>query len=436
MTWAPPSNVGDTDPLISDAKEILDNYKYGQALKPEKAAGGYTDTYTAEFGDALRGYGPAVNEQIRKGQRQTPYISAAALTGVFDWTVKSQMGFLDTPVTPPVVAHRPIYIFSAPGSGAKNDVGPGNDLGVWAQDVLKINHRRLVYPIGGYLGALGGDPGLSYIEVIAALDADLERQIEQALRDEGLDPDNPDTWADTDIEFWFTAYSQSADGIKKAVARLFGDGGRFEKLRSRINGLILYGDPSRRRGPVKRGAGVEGYNPKGWGIARYEGPAWLEALTYSITTNGDMYACAEDDTLLAGFYRWFIAAETSLSFVAFSAGIVIPAIASYLGIVGPLIGGVFGNAGAQIVSMATGVGIPFLTKVLSTGAVEDPYVTQLRNDLSAQGLLTLGGITRVIKTLAALPGVDTHNRYWEPRPEFGGRTGIQVGCDIMAAFRR
>jgi hypothetical protein len=430
MTWAPPSKPGDSDPLIGAAKHKLRNYKYG---RDNLATDDTTNQYTNRFGAALRAYAVAVNEQIRKGIRKGPYVN---VNGVFDWTVKTQLGFLaPAPApTPKPPAHRPIYYFSAPGSGATNTVGPANDVGVWAQDVLNINHIRLTFRMGGYLGLLGGDPGLSYIEVIADEAADLERQIENALRAEGMDADNPDTWLNTTIEFWFGAYSQSADGMKKAIARQFGDGGRFEKLRSRINGLILFGDPSRQPGPVKGQSA--GYSPPGWGIARYLAPKWLEAISYSITTNGDMYACTADDTLLPGFYRWFIEAETSLSFVEFSAGIVIPAIASYLGIVGPLLGGLFGGAGAAIISGATGVGLPFLTQMLNSGAVEDPYITKLRNDLSAKGLLTIGGITKLFKTLAALPGIDTHGRYWEPRPEFGGRTGIQVGCEIMAGFRR
>lgn len=437
MTWSPPSKVGDTDATIPAAKDVLDNYAYGQPLKAEKAsAGKYSTTYTAEFGAALKAYGKAVNAQISKGQRKSPYISAAGLAGVYDWTVKSQLGLLGNgiPAAPPVAAHRPIYIFSAPGSGATNTVGPSNDAGVWIQDVLHINHVRLTFPVGGYLGLLGGDPGLSYIEVITAEGADLERQLEQAIRNEGMDPDNPATWVDTSIEFWFSGYSQSADGMKKAVARLFGDGGRFAALRSRINGLILFGDPSRQRGPVK--GQNPGYSPRGWGIARYDAPAWLEQLTYSITTDGDMYACAEDDTLLPGFYRWFVKAESELSFVQFSAGIVIPAIASYLGIAGPLIDGIFGAAGTAVLSAATGVGLPFLTQIIGTGAIDDPYVTQLRADLSAQGMLTIGGIAKLIKTLAALPGIQTHGEYYLPKPEFGGRTGVQVACDIVASFRR
>lgn len=431
-TWRPPQNVGDVDPTISDAKAYL-RARYGHAKDLDDS-----DIYTARFGEVIRVFAPLRNKEIRDRHpvyHNDPFVRT---DGVYDWTVKTAVGVLkrSTPAPPPVFMHRPIYLFSAPGSGANNLVGPGNDVGVWAENVLKINHRRLNFPIGGYLGLMGGDPRLSYNEVIAAEAADLELQIEQSLRAEGLDPNNPATWTGTTWEAWFAAYSQSADGMKRAVAKLFGDGGRFEKLRSRINGLLLFGDPSRRRGPVNRGAGVEGYNPRGWGIARYEGPAWLEAVTYSITTDGDMYACAGDDTLLAGFYRWFVLAETELSFVAFSAGIVIPAITSYLGIIGPLFGGMFGDAGAQIVSAQTGVTPSFLSKVLGSGALDDPYVVQLRNDLSAKGMLSIGGITKLFKTLAALPGVQTHGEYWTPKPEFGGRTGIQVACDIMAGFRR
>lgn len=441
MTWSPPSKVGDTDPLIPAAKDVLDNYQYGQPLKAEKPAGrSYDARYTQAFGDALRGYGPAVNDQIRKGKRTGPYISAAGLSGVFDWTMKTQMGLLTaTPVPPPAPAYRPIYFFSAPGSGANNLVGPSSDVGNMVSDgwgnpaqALHLNHWRLNYPVGGYLGLMGGDPGLSYIDVIDAEGADLEVQFQLAIDDvkaHGLDPLQH-------LEGWFSSYSQGADGMKKAVVRLFGDSGRFAQYRSRINGLILFGDPSRAPGPVKRGAGVQGYNPKGYGIARYDSPQWVDDLTWSITTDGDMYACTEDDTLLAGFYRWFIAAETSLSFVEMSAGIVIPAIASYLGIAGPLIGGIFGPVAAGIIGAAVGVGVPFLTQMFGSGALDDPYVVQLRNDLSAQGLLTIGGITKLFKTLAALPGIDTHGRYWDPRAEFGGRTGVQVGYDIVASFTR
>jgi hypothetical protein len=426
MTWSPPSKVGDTDPTISDAKgKLRANYGYAHNLDD-------TDIYTAEFAKVLQEYASRINDQIRKGVRPGPYVTT---TGVYDWTVKTQLGLIHgAPQPPPPPAHRPIYLFSAPGSGATNTVGPANDVGSWAEVVLHINHRRLNFPMGGYMGLMGGDPTLSYDDVIDAEGADLEVQIAQAIRDEGMDPDDESTWLDTLIEFWFAAYSQSSDGMKKAVNRLFGKGGRFEKLRARINGLLLFGDPSRQRGPVK-GQGP-GYNPPGYGIARWLAPAWLEKLTYSITTNGDMYACTQDDTMLPEFYAWFVKAKWSFGFIEFSAGLIIPALASYLGIAGPLLGGIFGAAGAGIIGAVPGVGLPFMTQILGGGAVDDPEISKLRDELSAQGLLSVGGITKLFKTLAALPGIQTHGEYWIPKPEFGGRTGIQVACDIMASFRR
>lgn len=432
MTWAPPSKVGDQDPLISRAKEVLDNYKYGADLLAEKVDGKYDTRYSAAFGKALLAYGPAVNEQIRRGKIDGPYISVAALRGAFDWTVKDQMGFVGTPAAPPPPAWRPIFALSAPGSGANNLVGPGNDVAERARDILHINHRRLNFPIGGYLGLMGGDPGLSYNEVIGLEGADLDLQVGQAI--EETRQHVGDNWASV-IEIWALAYSQSADGMKKAIVRLFGEGGKYAHLRSRINGLILYGDPSRCPGPVK--GQRAGYNPKGWGIARYDSPQWVDDLTYSITTDGDMYACAEDDTLLAGFYAWFVKAELDLNFIEFSAALVIPLIGEYLGIAGPLLGGIFGAAGMGIISTMSGVALPFLQNVMPGGSeLNDPQIVQLRKDLSASGLLSIGGITKLFKTLAALPGIQAHGAYWEPRAEFGGRTGIDVGYDIIAGYRR
>lgn len=428
MAWAPASKPGDIDPLISDARKVLGRYSYGKIAATEAPAN--PDLYTEAFGSALLAYATAVNNDVRTGKRKSPYVTT---TGAFDWTVKSQMGFL-TPAAPPPPAWRPIYFFSAPGSGANNLVGPSSDVGNFVSDgwyrperALHLNHWRLNFPIGGYLGLMGGDPGLSYNEVIAAEGADLEVQVQIAIdevRSRGLDPL-------TAIEFWFSGYSQSADGMKRAVVRLFGDGGKYAAYRPRINGLILFGDPSRAPGPVKRGAGIEGYNPPGWGIARYDSPQWVDDLTWSITTNGDMYACAQDDTLLPGFYNWFTKAELDMNFIVFSAGIIIPAMVENLGVFGGL-GGAFGGLAKTLIGAQTGVSGSFLDQI--DGAVDDPVLDQFRQQLGS--LLSIGGIVRLFKTLAALPGVQTHGEYFMPKPEFGGRTGVDVGYDIVAGYRR
>lgn len=346
------------------------------------------------------------------------------ITGIFDETTARFTGYK---AAAPTVEHRPIWMYSAPGSGADWWMGPPFDAAEWCKTAFNLNHQPVGFPKGGYLGLLGGDPGLSYDEVIAGEATELERLIATC-------PDlSSPAW-----ESWYFAYSQSADGMKCAIRDLYGDAnetshgrvGRFRDRRDRINGLILFGDPTRPPGPTK-----VGNNPKGWGISRKRFPKWLDDLTWSITTHYDMYACTTDDTLLPLFYEWFVKAETELSFVGYCAGIIIPAIASYMGIAAPVLNAL-GLAPLAAIAAAGGLGLGFLGQLVGSyggGASPNP---ELIAALSARGLLTPQGIVRVFNTLAALPGIQTHAEYYLPKQEFGGRTGIQVACDIVKNFRR
>lgn len=221
-----------------------------------------------------------------------------------------------------------------------------------------------------------------------------------------------------------SGYSQSADGFKRAILDLFGDGGEFVVHRDRLRRVICFGDPTRQPGPTKIGN-----DPPGWGIARLDTPQWLDDITYSITTHFDLYACTTDDTIVALFYPWFVKAETSLTFVGYSAQIVIPAIASYFGIAGPLLGGVLGAGGAALLAAVTGIGLPLMTQLITTFVDAPPPDPRLVEALTAQGVL--GDIPRLIKTLVVLGGIQTHGEYHLPKPEFGGRTGIEVGIQLV-----
>jgi hypothetical protein len=114
--------------------------------------------------------------------------------------------------------------------------------------ILNLNHVWLDYPIGGYLGLMGGDPKYSYDDIIEfeaqalerALDANPDVQRAMATRRA-----NPK--ALVDVELWFFGYSQSADGMKRAVARLFGPGGKYELIRDRINRIIVVRRPHHTR---------------------------------------------------------------------------------------------------------------------------------------------------------------------------------------------
>lgn len=372
----------------------------------QKWAKAYAASYADLMGPVDGYYGLSDAAFTREMQRRL----GLPQTGDFDEQTAARVRYAGTTSAP----RRKIWIYSAAGTGGQWFQGPQFEVGEWCKAVLKLNHQPVDYPAGGFLGLAGGNaaPTVSYNESIAGLAVELERLIAEC----------PDL-ASPDVEFWFTGYSQSADGLKRAVAKLFGDGGRFAHLRPRINGLLMFGDPTKAPGPTK-----VGNNPKGWGIARWDAPQWIDDLTWSITTHFDMFPCATDDTLLPLFYEWFVKAETELPFVAYSAGIVIPALASYLGIAGMFLGpALAGMVGMSLNMMGT------LITSFGGGGSPNPELVQA---LSAQGLLTPQGIVKVFATLAALPGMQVHGEYHLPKPEFGGRTGIQVACDAVAAFRR
>lgn len=193
-----------------------------------------------------------------------------------------------------VVPYRPIWIYSAPGSGAPWSVGPPFDTGEWAKQVLHLNHQPVGYPIGGYMGLMGGDPSLSYLDIAAAYAAEQDRLL-------SINPDvqramaarSTDWKAPVDVEIWGTGYSQGADIMKRYFAQAFGDGGKYERLRDRLNGFLLFGDPARQPGRTK-----VGNSPVGWGIARDIYPAWLNDITWSITVETpapDFYAADDDE---------------------------------------------------------------------------------------------------------------------------------------------
>jgi hypothetical protein len=94
--WHAASTVGDTDPLISDAKRVLRIYSYGKA--EGLGTTDVDDTYTAGFGRALVTYKAAVRTLVQKGLRKAP---ATDLDTEFDWATKKQMGLLAPP--PPIV---------------------------------------------------------------------------------------------------------------------------------------------------------------------------------------------------------------------------------------------------------------------------------------------------------------------------------------------
>ncbi|OBS02507.1 hypothetical protein A9W98_14545 [Mycobacterium gordonae] len=394
-----PLELGDRNETVRRWRQVMDAmfHGYGRTLGP-------LDPNTDEYGP--RAVSWQKEYQFRTGQAP----SREAANGIV-----SDQDLIDLKIVRP---HRPIWCYSAPGSGVPWWVGPPFDLGEWCKAVLNLNHQPVGYPIGGYLGFMGGDPSLSYNDVIAAEDAELERLI-------SLNPD----LNDPNVEFWFFSYSQSAEGMKRSAARLFGDGGRYAHLRPRINGVIAFGDPTRKPGPTK-----VGNSPPGAGISNWTAPAWLESLTWSITNQSptpDFYAaCTSKIARLA--YEVIVRAETELPFVIYLGQIAIPAL---LNLIAPFAGSLTSPLALPILSGAAGLPVAALAPIVGgiTGSSEQPD-PELIKTLTVQGLLT--SIPDLIGLLVALPGIGVHGDYYAPKDEFGGRSGFQVGCDIVAGFRR
>lgn len=361
-----------------------------QAFMVRKYASYWTVPVDEYFGYADR---DAVTEtQRRLGVPQT---------GMADEDLQRRVGFLKGAPTP----RSDTWVYSAAGSFAPWFVGPPFDVGEAAKAAGK-NHQPLNYPASGFLGLMGGDPSVSYLDSIAILHQEFVRCV--LLNPEGS------------IEV--VGYSQSADGLSKACAIEFADGGRLAHRRGDLKRLIFFGNPTRTPGPTKTGT-----NPPGSGISREYPPPWLQAITYDIvatTPVPDLYACAGDDTLVPLFYPLFVRAETELPFVIYVLQIIVPVLLNSFGF------GLLGiGAGVPALAAILGLGsgmIGPLMGMLSGAPPPDPKIIQA---LSLQGLLS--DIPKIIKTFIALVGIQTHNEYNLPKPEFGNRTGIEVGQRLV-----
>ena len=334
------------------------------------------------------------------------------VTGVADDAFLAQIGF--TTAGPPVVRSS-TWVYTAAGTSAAWNVGPQFAIGHASRDRGK-NHQPVAYPAAGFLGLTGSgtDPRTSYLESITALKHEWARLLR----------------INTTGDIVVCGYSQSADGFIRAALELFGDGGEFVLERPRLKLIIALGNPCRQQGPTAMSG-----SPPGWGISRLVLPGWLAGIVADITTHNDLYACATDDTLVPLFYDVFTRAEAGLPFVIYCAQIIIPAIASGLGIVAPLLGTLgagnpLGMGSAAALAAVTGVGLPILLKLIEGFSGAPPPDPKLVEVFTAKGLLT--NLPKLIKTLVVLVGgVQVHGLYHVPRPEFGNRTGVDIGIELV-----
>jgi hypothetical protein len=321
--------------------------------------------------------------------------------------------------TPPVVKdRRPIWFYSAPGSGADYWVGPSFETGEYAKNVLNINHQPLYFQKGGYLGLLGGDSKFSYNEVIfdqylslmhcLAVNPDVTKAM--AAR-------RANRTARVDVELHFSGYSQSAHGMLEALLKLFGDGGPYELIRDRINLVIVFGNPATR----------------GTGIADRVYPDWLEEKTRNLNQPGDFYAFGSDEIRRAMF-QIIVEADMELPFFVHVIRLAVPIImqwaATLIPIFGPLLGG-FGPMVQLALGTLNGLqGIgnnPMLSGLMGQAGSDKDHAIDIRlyNLLTPTGLLS--NVGTLIGLIAALPGLQAHG-------DFGPM--VPLACRLLDDFRK
>lgn len=313
-----------------------------------------------------------------------------------------------------VIGRRKIWMITAPGSGANWDQGPSFQLGLRVERELKINHQPLYFQKGGYLGFMGGDPKFSYVDVTWDQYLSLKHNLEQ----------NPDI-NDPAFELWLSGYSQSADGMEDAVEMLFGDGGfvhpgdptqtpaapgPYRHLRSRINGVIQFGNPSTER----------------TGIARKVRPPWLAALIRNVNYPNDFYAVATD-SIRPPMYAVIIKAEMELPFFVHVMKIAMKVIAGMV----PIFGGILGPLGPTVVAGMAGISAltPMLGGLMGQASAADEQVDRdLEEMFSITGLIK--NVPAIISLVGALPGLQAHGGY-----EFDPAM-MQRSYDVVAGYRR
>lgn len=289
-----------------------------------------------------------------------------------------------------------IRILTAAGTWAPWGVGYPADVGralhtewdavfaeLMGETETPFKWRPIGYPAVGFLNP---DPKTSYNESVAI---GVVEGLQILAEEFGplppviyLDDDLDDLELDelTVLEADGVGYSQGAEVIIRIAIELARRGLRFRRI-------VNFGSPCRVPGPT-----LVGNNPAGSGISRLYPPKCLwRTICDIVRDKGEMYGCAKDNTYLADFYGLFVQAEVSIPFATAALQWAMPYVAGGLGAV--MSGNPFGV-----------IKIIDLPKAIATAG-------QLIDFASTQA----------------------HTSYHLPAPEFGGRTGIQVGVDFLAA---
>lgn len=327
--------------------------------------------------------------------------------------------------------------YNMPGSGADRTVGPAHQVAVHADKVHGIRDQGVDFAQGGYMGFMGGDAKLSFVES----NQDMGKSLYQ-MHDANPDLQNllrqhragkPIT---QDLDLFYGAYSKSATGIWNWLEEAFGPGGRYHEAAGWIRFVYNFGDPSKQ--PAPKDGGSPGWFPPGRGIDRRDRPQWLKDKVVSITNPLDFYAVVPDnDPIRPLFFEEIITADAELPYFVHLLNIGIQSAAQWIPVFGPILK-TFSPAATSMLALGANL-TPMLTNQLgglmgqAQNANHDTDVDKkLIEMFSMQGLIKT--MPALIGLIQALPGLQNHGMYHVPFPELNNRSGEQVGRDLFDLF--
>jgi hypothetical protein len=283
MAYEPPDEVGESHVKISDAKNYLRRFSYGQL--EGLGTVDTSDLITPGFERAFRQYRTNIHFDFIRGRRPAGMPDLDPANPDFNWAAQKNMGLLVSTAPPPGVP--PYYGLSWTGTWGAHDNGYG-----WhtlrrakERNPGKLDIQGLGFNTDAFM--IGRDPAHSYIDMIH----------------DGVGEGRRFAIPDRRKKI-FTGYSGGAGCVVEMLRQWPAD------RRHEIAIILQFGDPNRPPGRT-----LLGNDPGGHGISEDFPPDWCLDRYYSFTLPGDMYPNAVG--LLPIFYDVLTRMEASLEFMMY-----------------------------------------------------------------------------------------------------------------------
>lgn len=380
MTWTPPDEIGESDPLLPAARKYLSRFSYGFKLK-----GTTSEVIDADYLEAQRQFKNNRHTEVVKGYKPGPDLDPNS--PAFDWATKSQMLLIGGVEVPPPA--KPYYGLSWTGTWGSWDNGFGWDT-MQLLDKKRFDIQGLGYNTNAFM--IGNDPTHSYLDMI----------------EDGVAEGRKFAIPDRRKKVLF-GYSGGAGCVVEFLNRWPAD------RRDEIAMVVQFGDPNRPEGPT-----LLGNNPGGHGISEDFPPDWILNRYYSFTLPGDMYPNAAG--LLPLFYDILVRMEATPEFAMYLFNLFVGQL-GYLTSFGAAALGLSGNPSLAGFGQLAGL-LPLIT---GSGTSQTPNLIAM--------IFNIGNIVVSLQKLLKFVISQDHNMYNDPGHRvFDGMTAVEKAAQLVNAL--